>query len=413
MNNKIDNIMNKYYGTSLNDVKHKSNNKFNINAYIQSYAESYAIEHEYKSDLLNKQLKIDNMIKQGYSEGEIINKIKSAGKATWEFIKELIKKIKNFIVNIWNKIFNRKKAVKKKLSEEAKKIRERILASIDDTKEYRYSTKDPDRRHNAFALSKSVLTAVLTELMPDPDTLKHHDFVKFDNITVSVPAPIINCVKSIKSATGITTDSQFMNKMNEIDKEMMHLFVSTDEGINDGHVVLKHILKIFYPNSGIKPKQLTDEEKNILINHDKLGDKSVPGMLFGLIGNDPNLWNGLVHTHYTQFESDAKNINRKFSTFEELDVFNTIVCRAEHFIVYMYFDLHVIRILSRIIDICEKQINSYDKNENQEKTQPLIIQLGFLNKLLPVVTKINDNIFNVFVTYVENVLTTLRNVIED
>ena len=71
MNNKIDNIMNKYYGTSLNDVKHKSNNKFNINAYIQSYAESYAIEHELKLNKLNTHINLENAIQQGYGEGAL------------------------------------------------------------------------------------------------------------------------------------------------------------------------------------------------------------------------------------------------------------------------------------------------------------------------------------------------------
>lgn len=72
MNNKIDNIMNKYYGTSLNNHNNKkSNNKFDINSYINSYAESYAIDYELKLNKLNTHINLENAIQQGYGEGAL------------------------------------------------------------------------------------------------------------------------------------------------------------------------------------------------------------------------------------------------------------------------------------------------------------------------------------------------------
>ena len=72
MNNKIDNIMNKYYGTSLNNHNKKvNNNKFNINSYIQSYAESYTIDYELKLNKLNTHINLEDAIQQGYGEGAL------------------------------------------------------------------------------------------------------------------------------------------------------------------------------------------------------------------------------------------------------------------------------------------------------------------------------------------------------
>ena len=72
MNNKIDNIMNKYYGTSLNNHNKKvNNNKFNINSYINSYAESYAIDYELKLNKLNTHINLEDAIQLGYGEGAL------------------------------------------------------------------------------------------------------------------------------------------------------------------------------------------------------------------------------------------------------------------------------------------------------------------------------------------------------
>ena len=294
MNNKIDNIMNKYYGTSLNNHNKKvNNNKFNINSYIQSYAEAYTIDYEYKSDLLNNQLKIDNMIKQGYSEGEIIDKIKSAGKATWEFIKELIKKIKNFIVNIWNKIFNRKKEQMKELQKEANdvvsKVKEKVknedvddntrkvmsninrsTDALDDTVE-EYSKKPGNRIIKEYAI---LISGACTNIQNYLGKLQPGKLNIFDNFSVEVPTKILDPSSIIEQIP-----------KHDFSKRSSEIFF----------IYFKFILDTFYTDLNIKPISYYSK-KDIELFYDLYGgpgkmiDENSMNLLNGITSKDSNVF---------------------------------------------------------------------------------------------------------------------------
>lgn len=250
----IDNIMNNIYGRSFGTNDNDKNIKklsLNIDDYIKSYAELYSIKYEIRDNLCNTHIKVESLLRKGYGESEIIDKIKTSAKKLWEFIKKILTKCIEFIRKFIQRMTrnNLKNQIKKctNILQKVKKYCKQIMttASSEDTtltrREFsRYNVIDNDKMTEYRNIKFPILILPTEKEKNDKFTIESSVYLdKYLEATLPHDVHLISeddLIDKIKDLTGITIPKdlsiiqdiniiqEYNNSINKFDNDYIQNF---------------------------------------------------------------------------------------------------------------------------------------------------------------------------------------------